>query len=97
ADIVVSFGDIRRLTLDGKLGGTVTQFTADITGPSDRPNVEARLKGDSLDGATLLRQIGLKPVAAAAPGRASVELGLSGPLDGVRHWTANFEGGGIEA
>jgi hypothetical protein len=40
ADVVVSFGEVRRLRLDGKLGGTVTQFSADLSGAAARPVVD---------------------------------------------------------
>ena len=68
ADVVVSFGDIRRLTLDGKLGGTVTQVSADLSGPLDKPMADVKLKADSLDAAGLMRQLGLTPAAALDSG-----------------------------
>ncbi|WP_307276714.1 AsmA family protein [Labrys wisconsinensis] len=95
ADIVVSFGADRRVTLDGKLGGTVTQFSLDLTGDAARPDLDARLRADSLDVVKLLRQIGLSPLPLTIPGRSTFQAALAGPLEGPARWSASFDGAGI--
>jgi uncharacterized protein involved in outer membrane biogenesis len=95
ADLVIAFGDGRHVSLDGKLGGTVTQIAADLTGPQERPDVSLRLKGDSLDVVALLQQMGVSSAPTKLPGRATVQAALEGPLDGVRRWSAQFDGGGL--
>ena len=95
ANVLVSIGDTKRITLDGKLGGTVTQFAVEISGPDDKPVLDAHLRADSLDAAVLLRQFGLSPAAVKIPGRSTLTADISGPLNGPRRWSAGFEGGGF--
>ena len=94
--VVTSFGDGRRLSLNGKLGGTVAQVDVDLPQSSGRNALDIRLAADSLDIGRLLKQIGLSPAPAKIPGRTRVVARLTGPLDGPRQWSGRFEGGGVE-
>jgi uncharacterized protein involved in outer membrane biogenesis len=96
ADIVVSFGDAQRLTLDGKMGGTVAQFALELSGEGARREVEMSLRADSLDAAAMLRQMGLETAAVKIPGRATAQLALAGPLEGPRRWQASLAAAGLD-
>ncbi|MDQ0395238.1 AsmA family protein [Labrys monachus] len=95
ASLAIAFGASRRYSVDGKFGGSVAQFDAEFGGSGGEESADIRIKADSFDVATLLRQAGLDPAAARIPGRASLDMALSGPLDGAMRWNAGFDGAGV--
>jgi len=92
ASMAIAFGTSRQYSVDGKFGGSVAQFDAEFAGAGDEETADIALKADSLDVVTLLRQVGLEPATARIPGRASLRMELSGPLNGARRWNGDFDG-----
>ncbi|WP_454813413.1 AsmA family protein [Labrys neptuniae] len=96
ASLSVAFGAARRYSVDGKFGGSVLQLDTQFAGKGAGENADIRVKADSLDVATLMRQAGLDYAVGSVPGRASLEMALSGPLNGAMRWNASFEGAGLQ-
>lgn len=96
ASLSIAFGEARRYAVDGKFGGSVLQLDTRLTGEGVAETADIRVKADSLDVATLMRQAGLDYAVGAIPGRASFEMALTGPLNGAMRWNAGFEGAGLQ-
>lgn len=96
ASLSVAFGAARRYSVDGKFGGSVLQIDSQFAGKGAAETADVRVKADSLDVATLMRQAGLDYAATSLPGRASFEMALAGPLNGAMRWSAGFEGAGLQ-
>ncbi|WP_413988422.1 AsmA family protein [Labrys okinawensis] len=95
-NLVIAFGNSERYSVDGKFGGSVIQLDTDLGSRSRQSAIAVKLKADSLDVATLLRQAGLALAVANIPGRAALDLNLSGVPGGAMSWTAAFKGVGLD-
>lgn len=95
-NLVIAFGNTERYSIDGKFGGSVIQLDTDLGNASGKSAVNVKLKADSLDVATLLRQTGLRLSTGNIPGRASLDTSLSGVPGTAMSWTAAFKGTGLD-